>query len=793
MNKISILKLLFSVSLLWATLYPQALLSADRLDSSSAESALLAGNERFALGKSIHPRLQNDHRASLASGQNPFATVIACSDSRVSPELLFDQGIGDLFVIRVAGNVADVDEVGSIEYGVDHLHTPLLVVLGHTHCGAVTAVALSHEVHGSIPQLVDNITPAVARAKAKSSNLSQDELVASAVNENVWVSIEDLLDRSEATRSLIKAGSLRVVGAVYELETGQVKWLGEHPQQAQLIAQDQVSESNHSGAFETNHQKVALDLDILDIKPTETNTLRWILIGLGGLLLCGAAIVYASKSLLPKWRVGHRLGTGFSGMVLLVLLAGGIGFEGMLVAFKDFDEYRSDSRRSVLLAEIDVAFLEAEIAARDFASEGSIRSKDTLAKELQSLHEICERIPDFFTEERQRVALQSVIDNVARYEAQFSEIKNETTTAKRKSTLAEMDALSDQVDHELLLLTNEIIKAQTEAEPEILSDLHNSKTLVAIISAGAVLLGILLSVSISRSIINPLKYISKDLENGSHQTSVAASQVSSSSQSLADGSAEQAASVEEASASLEEIDSIVSSISESILQTDELMREVRSMVGTGVKQMSDMSQAMDDIQRASNAVGTIVKTIDDIAFQTNILALNASVEAARAGTAGSGFAVVADEVRNLAERSANATRDTASQIESTIATTHVGVEIASELGKSLSRIMKSSEVIAQRTHELASAATEQRQGVRQLNLAMRQIDSVSQQNASISEESAAAAEELSGQSEMLNEAVAELRGMVSGITQKSKAPDSVSNRATFDIGRFSKIESMSLN
>ncbi len=793
MNKISLLKRLFRVSLLSAALLQQNLFSADRFDSSESERALQAGNERFVSGESIHPRLENDHRASLASGQNPFATVIACSDSRVSPELLFDQGIGDLFVIRVAGNVADVDEVGSIEYGVDHLQTPLLVVLGHTHCGAVTAVALSHEVHGSIPQLVDNITPAVARAKAKGSSLSKDELVAHAVNENVWVSIEELLDRSEATRALIKAGSLRVVGAVYELETGRVKWLGEHPQQAQLMSHASSFESNHGDAHENSYERVALDLDILDIKPLETNTLRLILIALGALLLSGATIVYASKSFLSKWRVGQRLGTGFCGMVALVLLAGGIGFEGMRVAFQDFEDYRSDSRRSVLLAEIDVAFLEAEIAARDFASDGSIRAKDTLAEELQSLREICERIPDFFTDKQQLATLNGMIDNVARYEELFSEITDETTAAKRKSTLAAMHALSDQVDHDLLLLTNEIIKNQTEAEPQVLSDLYDTKTLVATISVVAILIGLLLSVTISRSIISPLKCISEDLENGSHQTSVAASQVSSSSQSLAEGSAEQAASVEEASASLEEIDSIISSISDSILQTDELMKEVRSMVGTGVKQMSGMSKAMDDIQQASNEVGNIVKTIDDIAFQTNILALNASVEAARAGAAGAGFAVVADEVRNLAERSANATRDTASQIESTIATTHVGVEIASELGKSLSHIMESAETIAQRTHELASSAKEQRQGISQLSLAMRQIDNVSQQNASISEESAAAAEELSGQSVMLNEAVAELRGMVTGIALKSRALETVSNNANFNSRRLSKIESMSLN
>ncbi|MDQ8202183.1 carbonic anhydrase [Pelagicoccus sp. SDUM812003] len=793
MNKISILKLLFSVSLLSCALSQQNLFSADSPDSTEAKRSLLLGNERFVSEESIHPNLQMDHRASLAAGQTPFATVIACSDSRVSPELIFDQGLGDLFVIRVAGNVADVDEVGSIEYGIGHLNTPLLVVLGHTHCGAVTAVAQSHEVHGSIPQLVDNISPAVARARAKATKASQADLVAHAVVENVWVSIEDLLDRSEVARSLLQAGSLRVVGAVYDIETGQVDWLGEHPKQSELVARAVSSERQDIHEQEYSDQHEALDLDFLEMKPVETNTLHWVLVGLGGLLLGGASIFYACKALLPKWRVGHRLGAGFSGMVALVLLAGGIGFEGMLTAYRDFEAYRSDSRRTILLSEIDIAFLEAEIAANDFASDGSNRSRDILAEELQSLRQICEKIPVHFDDKQHLATLKEVTDSLALYDKLFSEIGDETASAKRKTVLANMDALAGQVEGSLIELTNKIVKRQTDAEPVILSDLLDSKTLVAMVSVVSVLIGLFLSVSISRSIIKPLGSISEDLQNGAHQTSVVASQVSSTSQDLAQGSAEQAASVEEASASLEEIDSIVSSISESLQQTDELMGDVRQAVGEGVKRMSDMSQAMDDIQHASNAVGNIVKTIDEIAFQTNILALNASVEAARAGSAGSGFAVVADEVRNLAKRCADATRNTASQIESTIATTVVGVEITSELGKSLSEIMERTENIAKRTHEQARSVSEQRSGVRQLNLAMRQIDTVGQQNASISEESAAAAEELSSQSELLNETVIELRRLVSGVSSRPKAQVGIAKRVRTNRSRIDHSQPLSFN
>src|SRR5688572_4328071 len=139
--------------------------AATMLSGEDALTALKDGNTRYIAGKPIHPNQDAARRTTVAKGQNPFATVLTCSDSRVPVELLFDQGLGDTFVVRVAGNVSDTDEVGSIEYGVGHLNTPLLVVMGHTSCGAVKAVLEGLQVHGSIPALVDNITPAIAQAK----------------------------------------------------------------------------------------------------------------------------------------------------------------------------------------------------------------------------------------------------------------------------------------------------------------------------------------------------------------------------------------------------------------------------------------------------------------------------------------------------------------------------------------------------------------------------------------------------------------------------------------------------
>lgn len=197
---------------------------------------LMEGNKRFASGVPARPRATMERLRQTAAGQAPLASILTCSDSRVTREFLFDQGIGDLFVVRVAGNVADTDEIGTLEYGVGHLHTPVLVVLGHTKCGAVNAVSTKAKVHGQIPALVDNIAPAVARAAKHNCPACSHDAVTRAIYENVWVSIEDIFARSEEVRLLVVSGKLKVVGAVYDLSNGTVQWLGEHKSQAKLIA-----------------------------------------------------------------------------------------------------------------------------------------------------------------------------------------------------------------------------------------------------------------------------------------------------------------------------------------------------------------------------------------------------------------------------------------------------------------------------------------------------------------------------------------------------------------------------
>lgn len=207
---------------------------------------LKEGNLRFVSDRMINDFRNAARRAELAETQQPFATILSCSDSRVPPEFVFDQGLGKLFVIRVAGNVADTDEIGTIEYGIGHLHTPVLLVMGHTSCGAVKAVVSNAEIGGSIPRLIDNIVPAVLRAKEEAT--SPEGIVDAAVRANVWVAIEDIFRRSEEVRHLARQGHLRVIGAVYDLHTGMVSWLGSHPGQRNLLAVAAESSPVHVSA-----------------------------------------------------------------------------------------------------------------------------------------------------------------------------------------------------------------------------------------------------------------------------------------------------------------------------------------------------------------------------------------------------------------------------------------------------------------------------------------------------------------------------------------------------------------
>ena len=166
-------------------------------------------------------------RQELTKGQHPFATVLSCSDSRVDPEVLFDQGLGDVFVVRVAGNVVEPTTLGSIEYGAEHLHTPLLVILGHESCGAVKAtLEAKGKPEGNIGAILKKIMPAVNTAKKAKKD--PDETLNIAVQENVKNTYKDIM-KSKIVKELVHEGKLKVVAAEYYLGTGKVELIDLEP------------------------------------------------------------------------------------------------------------------------------------------------------------------------------------------------------------------------------------------------------------------------------------------------------------------------------------------------------------------------------------------------------------------------------------------------------------------------------------------------------------------------------------------------------------------------------------
>lgn len=188
--------------------------------ADDAMTLLVDGNKRFTEGKELKKDLSLNRREDLATnGQKPFAVVVTCSDSRVPPELIFDQALGDLFVVRVAGNVVDDIAMGSIEYGVEHLKSPLLVIMGHEKCGAVKATVEGGEAPGSIGAIVDKIKPSVEKAKA--AGATGEALNEKAADENVLAVLAEV-EKSPIVEELVKHGKLKVVGAKYHIGSGEV-------------------------------------------------------------------------------------------------------------------------------------------------------------------------------------------------------------------------------------------------------------------------------------------------------------------------------------------------------------------------------------------------------------------------------------------------------------------------------------------------------------------------------------------------------------------------------------------
>ncbi|MBX3744298.1 MAG: methyl-accepting chemotaxis protein [Verrucomicrobiae bacterium] len=312
-----------------------------------------------------------------------------------------------------------------------------------------------------------------------------------------------------------------------------------------------------------------------------------------------------------------------------------------------------------------------------------------------------------------------------------------------------IDAFEQELNHR----TQRVVEARRARQAAL------SRIVMAAIPA-LLILSLITYAIIRVQIARPLSGMVTRLAGATEHVTAAAAQLSTASHSLASASSEQAASLEETSASLEEMASMTRRNADNAQSGKNLANRARLAADRGTAEMQSMTRAMEGIQSSSNEISKIIRTIDEIAFQTNILALNAAVEAARAGEAGMGFAVVADEVRALAQRSANAARETTGRIEHALQTTSEGVHLSRRVAENLDEIVAAVRQVDDLIGEIATACREQSEGIGQINTAVTRMDQTTQSNAATAEESASVAGELDAQAHALKSAILDLIALV---------------------------------
>lgn len=329
------------------------------------------------------------------------------------------------------------------------------------------------------------------------------------------------------------------------------------------------------------------------------------------------------------------------------------------------------------------------------------------------------------------------------------------------------------MSQEIRTLDEAILKAMVAEAKDIKENAYNTLQATSslvdkweyfqlIMGIGVFILAIVIGLLISYSITKPLKQIIEVMTKGAEKVRSASQKVAENSQQMADGASEQAASLEETSSALEEMSAMTKHNADYASQANKMMEQTQQVVGKANTSMKGLRLAMDQITEASDKTARIIKTIDGIAFQTNLLALNAAVEAARAGEAGMGFAVVADEVRNLAQKAAEAAKNTQQIIEKNLQNIRDGFQLVITTDDVFKNVDDSSHKVASLLGEMTSATKEQAQGIEQINQAVVQMDRVIQQNLSNVQVTASTASQFSAQSESLQEIVNQLVSLVEG-------------------------------
>jgi methyl-accepting chemotaxis protein/methyl-accepting chemotaxis protein-1 (serine sensor receptor) len=480
-----------------------------------------------------------------------------------------------------------------------------------------------------------------------------------------------------------------------------------------------------------------------------------------------------SEDVKSQWTIGAKLGGCFAASLLLLLVASYSSLSAISGLGRQTETLASvEMKQQELVSEVDRAIREMLAGQRgtvlfSMAKQNGLAESaaDTFRNSSSTAAKLAGQLRTMLENDADRRAAEEILSGLSAWAPLHQEISNLAAAQQFEGPLMEVMGRTAAITDRITRASAQLREAQ--ARRAAAASAEAAGTVSSIWLVAFALVGLTFSVGcvgllLTGQVSSRLRQIASEIGEGAGQVASAAGQVSASSQALAQGASEQAASLEETSASSEEITSMTRKNAENSKSAAEFMADAGRKVDEANRTLGEMVASMREINASSDKIGKIIKVIDEIAFQTNILALNAAVEAARAGEAGMGFAVVADEVRNLAQRSAQAAKDTAALIEDSIAKSNEGGTRLDQVATAIRAITGSANQVKTLVDEVKVGSEEQARGIEQISKAIAQMEQVTQKTAANAEESASAGEEMSAQAANLNTAVVRLRSMVGG-------------------------------